>query len=83
MPSLRTRRLCVSKSSNQSLFGYGCFVPSLDNRDWKPDAQHHRPRMAADQDSVEHQFAESVKLEKAIRKNMKSLGFELPVGGKK
>ena len=39
--------------------------------------------MAADQDSVEHQFAESVKLEKAIRKNMKSLGFELPVGGKK
>ena len=29
------------------------------------------------------QFAESAKLEKAIRKNMKSLGFELPVGGKK
>lgn len=29
------------------------------------------------------QFAESAKLEKAIRKNMKSLGFELAVGGKK
>ena len=29
------------------------------------------------------QFAESAKLEKAIRKNMKALGFELPVGGKK
>lgn len=29
------------------------------------------------------QFAESAKLEKAIRKNMKSLGFELPVGGKR
>ena len=29
------------------------------------------------------QFAESTKLEKAIRKNMKSLGFELPVGAKK
>ncbi|TWU02868.1 class I SAM-dependent DNA methyltransferase [Stieleria varia] len=28
------------------------------------------------------QFAESAKLEKAIRKNMKTLGFELPAGGK-
>jgi type I restriction-modification system DNA methylase subunit len=29
------------------------------------------------------QFAETAKLEKAIRQSMKSLGFELPVGGKK
>ena len=29
------------------------------------------------------QFAESAQLEKAIRKNMKSLGFELSVGGEK
>ena len=29
------------------------------------------------------QFAQSADLEKAIRKNMKALGFELPIGAKK
>ena len=40
-------------------------------------------KMATLTSELADQFAESAKLEKAIRKNMKSLGFELPVGGKK
>jgi type I restriction-modification system DNA methylase subunit len=40
-------------------------------------------KMATLTTELADQFAESAKLEKAIRKNMKSLGFELPVGGKK
>ena len=40
-------------------------------------------KMATLTTELADQFAESAKLEKAIRKNMKSLGFELAVGGKK
>ena len=40
-------------------------------------------KMATLTSELADQFAESAKLEKAIRKNMKSLGFGLPVGGKK
>ena len=40
-------------------------------------------KMAALTAELADQFAESANLEKAIRKNMKSLGFELPVGGTK
>ena len=40
-------------------------------------------KMATLTSELADQFAESAKLEKSIRKNMKSLGFELPVGGKK
>ena len=40
-------------------------------------------KMATLTSELADQFAESAKLEKAIRRNMKSLGFELPVGAKK
>jgi len=39
--------------------------------------------MAALTSELADQFAESSKLEKAIRKNMKALEFELPAGGQK
>ena len=40
-------------------------------------------KMATLTSELAGQFAQSANLEKAIRENMKSLGFELPVGGKK
>ena len=40
-------------------------------------------KMATLTTELADQFAESAKLEKAIRKNMKALGFALPIGGKK
>ncbi len=39
-------------------------------------------KMATLTSELADQFAESAKLENAIRKNMKALGFELPVGGR-
>ncbi len=38
-------------------------------------------KMATLTSELADQFAESAKLENAIRQNMKALGFELPVGG--
>ena len=40
-------------------------------------------KMATLTSELADQFAESAKLEKAIRKNMKALGFELPKAGAK
>ena len=40
-------------------------------------------KMATLTSELADQFPESAKLEKAIRKNMKSLGFELPKAGAK